>query len=231
LLLLLMCLTGLVIWWPGAMKWRRAFSVDFRKNWKRVIWELHSATGIWSALLIAMFAVTGVYFAFPQYFRTAVNWFLPMTSAPRVVSKPSEGLQRLPDIRRFITTAEAALPDAKVTRVSLPNTDNGPFTVVMTRADAAEFENTNYVYFYFDQFTGELLHKWDRAGETPGDVVMSWLAYLHVGSFGGVLIKAVWFLFGLTPPLLFLTGAVMWWNRVLKKDPSHPGVSLRSTHG
>jgi uncharacterized iron-regulated membrane protein len=88
----------------------------------------------------------------------------------------------------------------------------------MTRAEAAEYENTNYVYFYFDQFTGELLYQWDRAGETPGDVVMSWLGYLHVGSFGGMFVKVLWVIFGLAPPFLFITGAIMWWNRVLRKE-------------
>jgi hypothetical protein len=53
--------------------------------------------------------------------------------------------------------------------------------VVMSRGAATEFENGNYVYFYFDQFTGELLHKWDRAGQTAGDQIMSWIGFLHVG--------------------------------------------------
>jgi len=217
LLLLVLCMTGPVISWQGAAKWRRGLTVDFRNNWKRVNWDLHSATGIWTVALIAMFAVTGVYFAFPQYFRSAVNWISPVTSAPRVVSKPSEGREPIFDVRQFVTAAYATLPGAKVTRVSLPRTDTSPFTVVMTRAEAAEYENTNYVYFYFDQFTGELLYKWDRAGETPGDVAMSWLAYLHVGSFGGVFVKVLWVVFGLAPPLLFATGAIMWWNRVVRK--------------
>jgi uncharacterized iron-regulated membrane protein len=227
--LLVLCITGLVIWWPGAIKWRRSFTVDFRKNWKRVTWDLHSATGIWSVLLIGMFAVTGVYFAFPQYFRTAVNWVSPVTASPRVVSKPAETGQAPPDVRRFVSNAQELLPHAKVTRVSLPTTEKSPFTVVMSRTEAAEFENENYVYFYFDQFTGELLYTWDRGGQTPGDLAMSWLGFLHVGNFGGVFIKVVWVLFGLAPPLLFLTGAVMWWNRVLVGAVYDRPLSVDST--
>jgi hypothetical protein len=54
---------------------------------------------------------------------------------------------------------------------------------------------------------------------------MYWLAYLHFGRFGGRLpgcgpvcnatLKAVWAILGLMPPVMFLTGALMWWNRVL----------------
>jgi uncharacterized iron-regulated membrane protein len=57
--------------------------------------------------------------------------------------------------------------------------------------------------------------------------VTYWLAYLHFGRFGGrvpgcartcnSIFKAVWALFGLAPVALFATGAVMWWNRVLRR--------------
>ena len=43
-----LCMTGLVIWWPGIANWRRGLAVDFRRSWKRVNWELHSAVGIWT---------------------------------------------------------------------------------------------------------------------------------------------------------------------------------------
>jgi uncharacterized iron-regulated membrane protein len=60
-----------------------------------------------------------------------------------------------------------------------------------------------------------------------GDRIIYWLAYLHFGRINGIGIpcngpglcdqttKAVWAIFGLAPALMFLTGAIMWWNRVL----------------
>ena len=64
--------------------------------------------------------------------------------------------------------------------------------------------------------------------ERVGDRVMYWLAYLHFGRLGGRGIpgcgalcnsttKATWALVGLVPPALFVTGAVMWWNRVVRR--------------
>jgi uncharacterized iron-regulated membrane protein len=48
LALLAMCLTGLVIWWPGRSSWQRGLTVDFRRQWKRVNRDLHGAacTGV-----------------------------------------------------------------------------------------------------------------------------------------------------------------------------------------
>jgi uncharacterized iron-regulated membrane protein len=49
-----------------------------------------------------------------------------------------------------------------------------------------------------------------------GDNLLFWLAQAHFGRFGGVGVKITWTVIGLAPAALFVTGAVMWWNRVLK---------------
>jgi uncharacterized iron-regulated membrane protein len=66
-----------------------------------------------------------------------------------------------------------------------------------------------------------------NAGIRIGDRVIYWIAYLHFGRINGIgipchgpglcdqMTKAVWALFGLAPALMFVTGAIMWWNRVL----------------
>jgi uncharacterized iron-regulated membrane protein len=41
---------------------------------------------------------------------------------------------------------------------------------------------------------------------------------LHFGNFAGLKTRIVWAALGLAPPILFLTGALMWWNRVLSKE-------------
>jgi uncharacterized iron-regulated membrane protein len=51
-----------------------------------------------------------------------------------------------------------------------------------------------------------------------GDMVVRTFFGLHFGNFGGLGIRILWAAIGLTPPLLFLTGALMWWNRVLSKE-------------
>jgi len=50
-----------------------------------------------------------------------------------------------------------------------------------------------------------------------GDVALEWLAKLHFGRFAGVKTRWTWAILGVIPPVLFITGAVMWWNRVLSR--------------
>ena len=67
-----------------------------------------------------------------------------------------------------------------------------------------------------------------NAGFRIVDRIIYWLAYLHFGRIQGIGIpchgpgvcdqttKAVWALFGAAPAVMFVTGAIMWWNRVLR---------------
>ena len=48
----------------------------------------------------------------------------------------------------------------------------------------------------------------------PGDTIQRWFGYLHFGNFGGVPVKILWFILGLAPAALAVTGTLMWWNRV-----------------
>jgi len=68
-----------------------------------------------------------------------------------------------------------------------------------------------------------------NAGVRIVDRVIYWLAYLHFGRINGIGIpcrgpglcdqatKLIWALAGIAPAAMFVTGAVMWWNRVVRK--------------
>ena len=61
-------------------------------------------------------------------------------------------------------------------------------------------------------------------GNRPGDVALMWLTTLHFGRWRGYpgeyWLKIVWATVGLVPALMFVTGVVMWWNRVLRRKPA-----------
>jgi uncharacterized iron-regulated membrane protein len=71
LVVLLSCLTGAVIWWPGTARWRRSMTLRWNVHWRRFIWDLHSVLGFWMFALLLMWGVSGVYFAFPDPFYAA----------------------------------------------------------------------------------------------------------------------------------------------------------------
>jgi uncharacterized iron-regulated membrane protein len=60
----------------------------------------------------------------------------------------------------------------------------------------------------------------DMLGERPGDLALAWLSRLHFGRWESGTLKALWALIGLVPAAMFVTGAMMWWNRVVRKRPA-----------
>jgi uncharacterized iron-regulated membrane protein len=217
LFLLVLCVTGLVIWWPGIANWQRGLQIDFSRNWKRVNWDLHNAVGFWTLAVVLMWAITGAYFAFPQQARDIVGAFAPVSVTEAVSSKvPLDPAARPADVHELVRRAQQILPGSQVTRVSIPTSPQGTVQIAVTKTVPAAQENADYVYLNFDQFSGALLQRRDLAGRTTGDAIISWLGRLHVGSFGGLEIKILWLILGLTPALLFVTGTIMWWNRVVR---------------
>ena len=52
----------------------------------------------------------------------------------------------------------------------------------------------------------------------PVDVALEWLARLHFGRWQSYTLKTVWVIIGLIPAVMFVTGVIMWWNRVVRKS-------------
>ncbi len=64
-LLVLLSLTGALIWWPGIANWRRSTRIKWRARPARVNWDLHSAVGFWCYLFVLIWAISGFCLCFP----------------------------------------------------------------------------------------------------------------------------------------------------------------------
>jgi uncharacterized iron-regulated membrane protein len=72
-------LTGIVVWWPGTQCWRRSLTLHRGVSWTRLIWDVHSAVGIWTVGFILLFAITGVYLGYPEQFAAVADRLQPPT--------------------------------------------------------------------------------------------------------------------------------------------------------
>src|SRR5262249_3335859 len=75
-----------------------------------------------------------------------------------------------------------------------------------------------------------------RRGRRPpphystGDKIVRWFTYLHFGNFAGPKTKTLWAFLGLAPVGLFVTGVLMWWNRVLRRSKAGAEVEPLAVH-
>ena len=214
MVLALMCLTGLVIWWPGRSNWRRGLLIDWRRNWKRINWDMHSAVGFWTVAVISMWAVTGIYFVFPAAFRSAVNQMSSITKVVTPHSNPRAGREPL-SWRALVDEAQRHAPGQQVARVVVPSSEEAAFLVQFSPVRPTPL-GAELFSVYLDQYSGVMLTQVAAPARTAGDVIMAWAAPLHVGNFGGDGIRVAWLVLGLSPPLLFGSGFIMWWTRVVR---------------
>jgi uncharacterized iron-regulated membrane protein len=214
--LLLLAATGLVNWWPGVRTWRRALKVNFRFNWRRINFDLHRAAGFWALLLLSFWAVSGVYFAWPQEIFQLVNSWSPVVSArpPAVTATPVGGVPE-PDVDALIARASIIDPGTRWSGILFPYGRRAPLEVIMHRShgDGREYEDT----VYFDPYNGDHLATW-RYGvnQSVGDWFIWLQVPLHFGTSWGLAVKMMWAIAGLVLPLLAATGWAMYWNRVLR---------------
>jgi len=135
-LLCLLCLTGVVIWWRGNRMWTRGFYFNPRHGWKRINFDLHASLGFWSIVILFLWGLTGIYFAYPDPFIAVIDYFEPQ-----------------------------------------------------------ELANTT----------------------RSGDAFLAWIVKMHFGRYGGMGVRITYVIIGLLPAVMFVTGAIMWWNRVLRR--------------
>jgi uncharacterized iron-regulated membrane protein len=73
-LFMVLILTGVWLWWPGLRHVLRSLKVGKPQASRRFIWQLHSVVGIVSFALLFVWAITAIYFAFPEPFEATVDY-------------------------------------------------------------------------------------------------------------------------------------------------------------
>ena len=215
--LLLVAFTGLVNWWPGVRRWRKALVVDFRRRWKRINFDLHSAAGFWTFGLVVVWASSGIYFAWPDKVLAFVTCFSPViNSRPPEVTVDSNAEMVKLDFHSMIAEAHAIDPGTQWKGLIFPSGRRSPFEVLMSRSPGIgrDYEDT----LYFNPYDGRFISIW-RYGvnRSVGDWLI-WLQIpLHFGTHWGIAVKCLWATFGLALPVLAVTGLFMYWNRFLSK--------------
>jgi uncharacterized iron-regulated membrane protein len=214
--LVLLCLTGLVLWWPGVARSLRTLFPQAALVRRRPLFTLHSTLGAWTVVLLLLWAVTGVYFSFPREFRQLVALASPLTvrsDLPRSTI-PVDAEAPTPEPAVLMARALAARPGAKPARFTVAMGATDPVVVVVAHDVVGDRVTSDEVSIYLDQYSGALLDVRPERGRTVGDRLMTWLFPLHTGRYGGLVVRLIWTFFGLTLPLLVATGTWMWWRKV-----------------
>jgi uncharacterized iron-regulated membrane protein len=208
--MLISLITGAIVY--KKMIWKvLTFRIGInKKNWRTISSDLHRIVGVWSSLINMIIFFTGFWlnmFAFKA--KTWQNELIP-TKPNTLMSASADDMYK---------KAKNALPSLEPTYVYLPTQPQRKFEVRgYADGQLKIWGSGNAVRI--NQQSGEILEI-NRLSEKPlSDQIEATFFPLHVGNFGGIAVKILYVIVGLTPGLLSITGFLLWWRRVSKQKPT-----------
>jgi uncharacterized iron-regulated membrane protein len=207
--LLLLALSGVVLWWPAGNRWKRAFIVSKGTGGWQFQRDLHRAAAIWVLPLLVLQAASGVALAFPQTARSVVGLPVPVMVQGRRGDHLATGpISPAQPILAGVSAAEAAQPDAVLQDLRLPAAPGRPMVALMLPRDRRQGAPGAVVSM--DPATARVLSVQRPETRSIGAASLDWLRALHYGGGLGPAWRAVICLFGPTLSLLPITGVAMW---------------------
>lgn len=211
ILLLLLSLSGALLWWPGRRNLARGWTIRWKNSRYRVNYDLHRIVGICAMLFLSFSALTGAAMVFRPSLERALN---RLASVPQPKPKPTSTVvegQRA-SLDELIRNADAALSQGELTMINLPATPTA--AVVVRKRVAGELHPSGRSLIYLDQYSGQVLLAENALAAPPVTRTFGNLYPLHVGRLGGTGTRLLQVLVGFVPAILFCTGLLMWRSRV-----------------
>jgi len=204
-------------------RWKLAWLIKFRASSFRVNFDIHRAFGLWTWLILVVLSWSSVGFNVNQVFTPVMHAILPYAKPGPGLPQRAKPLEHpLLDWQAAYSTGHALLANQarahgfvidKELALSFDR-DLGVYTIAAK--SLSEGEKTAQTSVTFDADTAALLQS-SWPGSQPqkaGDVVTSWLFWLHTAAVLGLPLQIAIFAMGLVITALSYTGVYIWWRKL-----------------
>ena len=203
LCIIISIITGLIIYKKHIVQVLTFRQKINRKSWRTITSDLHRIVGVWALFFNIIIAFTGFWlnlFAFEP--KVWANEMIP--AKPNTLARQS--------LDSLFQQALKQIPNLTPEYVYLPTQPNKKFFVRgAVKGEAAIWAGSNSIHF--SPQTGELMSINLIADESLWNKIESTFYSLHIGSYGGIPIKVIYIIIGLTPGFLSITGFLLWRRR------------------
>jgi len=207
----LMTLAGLYLWWPGRNKLGLALQIKWQAGAARLHFDLHRTAGFYSAPVLLVLAVTGVYMALPGEVRPLVAALSLLDESKTPRASPSD---RPPiDADEAVRIARGVFPDGELRRVGLPRTTDDSYAIGFLLPGEVQRPTTSRSAVWVAVRGGAILRSLDATRSSPGDSYLNWQTPLHTGTAFGLPGRIGVLLGGLVTLVLIYAGLKMWLRR------------------
>lgn len=217
LLLVFLAISGMVIWFPGFRRWRNGFRVRLGKGRFARDTDLHNVIGIVAAVPLLIWGLTGMNFEIPgvsKVWYAATGGIEPAADTFEMPTSTATG-PAIP-LEQAIDVALARYPGSHATWVGLPSEGSDYYSVDLLVGDT-DLWLGNVTYhgnraLGIDAHDPSIVKEFSGAPQTVSNTIADTWAQptLHYGQSVNGWWRALWFLFGLTPLALMVTGLSTW---------------------
>jgi uncharacterized iron-regulated membrane protein len=208
--LMISAVTGIRLWWPGLRQLPQAFRMRLNAGTYRLALDSHRAVGFFSAIILLLLGFTGVNLAFPRISETLVG----ASGMSHGDEGPAIRSSAIPNDRpvgldEAVLLARGPFPHAEVRRVATPDGPSGTYRISLRQRFEVN-QRHPVTTVWVDQYSGQIREVRNPARFSPGETALTWLWPLHTGEALGSWGRFLWFLAGLSPLALYLTGILRW---------------------
>lgn len=221
ILLSLSVISGLYLWWPTIAGLKNAFRIHYRGSLMRFLLEMHRLIGVISAGLLLLLAFTGFHLAYPELLEklTASQGMGHGDQGPTIRSTAVPNNHPV-SIAEAILVARGLFPHSEVRRISTPLGDLGTYRINLRQKDELN-QHHPFTTVWVDRWSGQIRGVNNPRQFSAGQTFTTWQWPLHTGEAFGNTGRFVWFIAGLMPMMLWVSGMAHWLQRKnLLKDQS-----------
>ena len=239
IMLVIIIISGLLIWLGYNKKTiKKSLKISVTKGWRRFWHDLHVAGGIYAAVIILVMALTGLTWSFSWY-RTG---FYSLCGGENTAhnKQTNQGTQDGKSNKERNKDKLGNHSQQGERREGREHKHRNPYRQWQNVYELIAKENPGYRQitlsdttvsvvaagqqslrasdkYGFNKRTGEITSTQLYDNQDKASKVRSWVYMLHVGSWGGMVTRILWFLVSLFGATLPITGYYLWIKRIYKQ--------------
>jgi uncharacterized iron-regulated membrane protein len=208
---LLLCLTGLYLWWPKTWNTvRNVTRFNFKLRGKAFHWNLHNVAGFWALAVLLVITTTGLIMSYQWASDLVYTLTGSAKPQPAPVVKLDEKAPRFP-VDQAVAAATARVADWDTIAVITPSARSGAYRLIIREKGAAHTGMRSTLWLHGG--TGEEL-RWEfYADSSLGRKLRAAVVPLHMGTIAGLPGRVVAFAACIAALTLVVTGYVLTWKR------------------
>ncbi len=227
--LMFLIATGVVLWWK-----RKLLRHETSASCRRVTFDLHHLSGIYSLVFLLGIAGTGLFMSFPNQMYPVVEVFTGDTAKEEPEEKPESTLPAqkgapglTPD--QALAIAQAQLPGATPTFLSIPLAPKATYQISFKYPEDRTPGGRSRVEL--DRYSGTVLWTDNSRKVASGPRFANNVRPLHTGDIYGWPSRIFYALASFSVVVQAITGIIIWGLRFFKKTKSAPAVPAMETVG